>query len=316
MGGSLYKPAVMPAYRPGTTPPLSLDHLLGLMDAAQQGIGVFDQTDTLVYANDFYRQLLDLEPGTWPAWKDILHANYRDQAGNRISTADFEAWLASASSRRGKQPFRAFEADMHGGRWIHVAETTLGNGWMLCVLTDITELATDERTLRQQRDLALRAALTDPLTGLGNRRHMQDALAALYAQCLPRPAALVLLDIDHFKGVNDNFGHDQGDLLLRHFAGLVQAQVRREDLAARWGGEEFLLLLRDIDPGDVHQIVEHLLAQVRASQPLPRHPDFRYTCSAGVAFPRPGEAVHQTLRRADAALYQAKSSGRDRWVAG
>jgi len=292
-----------------------MDHLLALMDAAQQGIGIFDQTDTLVYANDFYRQLLDLEPDIWPTWKDILRANYRNQAGNRISTDDFEAWLASAASRRGKLPFRAFETDIHGGRWIHVAETTLDNGWMLCVLTDITELATDERTLRQQRDLALRAALSDSLTGLSNRRHMQDTLAALYEQCLPRPAAVVVLDIDHFKQVNDTLGHDQGDQLLRHFAGLIQGQIRREDLAARWGGEEFLLLLRDIRAEDAHQIVGRLLEEVRASRPLSRYPEFRYTCSAGLTFPRPGETVHVTLKRADEALYQAKTSGRDRWAA-
>ncbi|MFO7338970.1 MAG: diguanylate cyclase [Lysobacteraceae bacterium] len=295
-------------------PALPPDRLLELAGAAQQGIGVFDETDRLVYANGFYRQLLCLEEDTWPTWQEILRANHRDQSGNRIATADFEAWIASAASRRGKQPFRAFEADMHGDRWVHVTETTLANGWMLCILTDITELGADERTLRQQRDLALRAALTDPLTGLGNRRHMQEALAAAHARHGLRGAALVLLDIDHFKRVNDTFGHDQGDLLLRHFAGRIQAQVRRGDLAARWGGEEFLLLLRDVTPEAAGQVLERLFRDVRDGVPLPRHPEFRYSCSAGLAFVRDGEALKDVLRRADQALYAAKSDGRDRWM--
>ena len=295
-------------------PPLSLDCLLALVDAAEQGIGVFDQSDTLVYANAFYRRLLDIPAGELPSWKDILRANHLRQTGNRIATADFEAWLASAASRRGKLPFRAFESDFHGGRWIHVAETTLADGWMLCVLTDITELGADERVLRQQRDLALRAALSDPLTGLSNRRHMHDVLASTQAGT-GRGTAIVLLDIDHFKRVNDSLGHDAGDALLRHFASLVQAQVRREDLAARWGGEEFLLLLREIDADAAHDVVERLLASVRDSVPLPQHLSFRYSCSAGLTFLQPGECAKAALKRADKALYAAKRGGRDRWIA-
>lgn len=293
---------------------LSLDQLIELFGAAQQGIGIFDERDSLVYANAFYRQLLDMEEDTYPTWKEILRNNHLRQNGTRIVTPDFEAWLASAASRRGKLPYRAFEADLHGGRWVHVAETTLANGWMLCVLTDITELATDERTLREQRDLAMRAALSDALTGLSNRRHMQDTLHHLHASQQLHTSALVLLDIDHFKRVNDTLGHDQGDLLLRHFARQLQSEVRQKDLACRWGGEEFLLLLRDVrDEGALH-IIERIFHAVRTSTPLESEPDFRFTCSAGMTLVRPEEAVKDALKRADEALYEAKGSGRNRWV--
>lgn len=304
----------MSAASPPASPPLSPDRLLELIGSARQGVGIFDETDTLVYANCFYRELLHVPEDGRPTWKEILRANHREQSGTRIETQDFDDWLASAASRRGKLPFRAFEADLHDGRWVHVTETTLPNGWMLCVLTDITELGADERTLRQQRDLALRAALSDPLTGLSNRRHMHETLATLHASQQLHPAAIVLLDIDHFKRVNDTFGHDQGDLLLRHFAGRIQAQVRRGDLAARWGGEEFLLLLRDVTPEAAGQVLERLFRDVRDGVPLPRHPEFRYSCSPGLAFVRDGEALKDVLRRADQALYAAKSDGRDRWM--
>lgn len=304
----------MPSQQHINTPPLSLDQLLELIGAAQQGIGVFDENDRLVYANCFYRQLLQVEENSRPTWKEILRANHREQNGTRISTADFEAWLASAASRRGKLPFRAFEADLHGDRWVYVTETTLPNGWMLCVLTDITELGTDERTLRQQRDLALRAALTDPLTGLSNRRHMQETLTTLHTNQQLHSAAVVLLDIDHFKRVNDTLGHDQGDALLRHFARLLQSEVRQKDLACRWGGEEFLLLLRDICPTATNHIIERVFYCVRSSVPLPQEPDFRFTCSAGITFIQTHESVHTALKRADDALYEAKHSGRNRWI--
>lgn len=258
--------------------------------------------------------LMQVEENSRPTWKEILRANHREQNGTRISTADFEAWLASAASRRGKLPFRAFEADLHGDRWVYVTETTLPNGWMLCVLTDITELGTDERTLRQQRDLALRAALTDPLTGLSNRRHMQETLTTLHTNQQLHSAAVVLLDIDHFKRVNDTLGHDQGDALLRHFARLLQSEVRQKDLACRWGGEEFLLLLRDICPTATNHIIERVFYCVRSSVPLPQEPDFRFTCSAGITFIQAHESVHTALKRADDALYEAKHSGRNRWI--
>ena len=245
--------------------------------------------DTLVYANHFYRRLLALDDHSRPTWKDILRANHREQNGTRISTQDFEAWLASAASRRAKLPFRAFEADLHDGRWVHVTEMTLANGWMLCVLTDFTDLGASERTLRQQRDLAVRAALSYPLTGLSNRRHMQEQLHLLHTYGQLLGTAVVLLDIDHFKRVNDTHGHDQGDMLLRHFAGALQRQVRREDLAARWGGKEFLLLLRDVTQEAACEVVERVLQEARASVPLANLPKFHCTCSAGLTFFRPGE---------------------------
>lgn len=304
----------MPDSSSRASPPLQIGQLLELADVARQGIGVFDGTDTLVYANGFYRELLGLGERELPTWKDILRGNHRAQHGNRISTEDFEAWLASAASRRGKLPFRAFEADFHGDRWVHVTETTLPSGWMLCILTEITELAADGRSLRQQRDLALRAALSDPLTGLSNRRHMQEMLATLHADRQLQSMAIVLLDIDHFKRVNDRFGHDQGDELIRHFAGKIQAHVRRGDLVARWGGEEFLLLLRDATPGAAQQVLQRLFDGVRASMPLPDVPDFHYTCSAGLTWVQAHEQVGDALKRADEALYDAKHGGRDCWV--
>lgn len=294
--------------------PFSLEQLIALMGAAQQAIGVFNEHDTLVYANPYYRQMFALAEDSFPSWKTLMRDCYRNNTGTRINTANFEGWLTSAASRRGKLPYRAFEADLHGDRWVHIAETSLPNGWMLSILTDITELATDERTLRQQRDMALRAALSDALTGLSNRRHMQETLHHLASTQQLVSSALVVIDIDHFKRVNDTLGHDQGDVLLGHFGRLLQGEVRQKDFACRWGGEEFLLLLRDVCEESTTHIIERVFQAVRSSTPLPTVPDFRFTCSAGVSFVRANEAVKDALKRADDALYEAKSNGRNQWL--
>ena len=137
--------------------------------------------------------------------------------GTVISVPDFEAWVVSAQSRRGKMPFSAFETDLVDGRWLWMTETVDRSGWMLCIANDITHLRADERTLRQDRDFALKASQTDELTGISNRRYM---MAQLEAMIRSQPAGgpvngcISILDIDFFKGINDLYGHQTGDEIL------------------------------------------------------------------------------------------------------
>lgn len=122
-------------------------------------------------------------------------------------------------------------------------ETTLPGGWMLCVVTDISELGVELRDLRQERDRALKSALSDELTGLGNRRYVMDILNHRLGPNKAEALAIIIIDIDHFKSVNDRFGHACGDLVLKDFAARLSAAVARDDLVGRIGGEEFLLML-------------------------------------------------------------------------
>ena len=108
-----------------------------------------------------------------------MRRNHLRGQGARIETDDIETWLRSACSRRGKLPYRAFEADLRDGRWMWMSETMSANGWMLCQASEITELRADRRALRQERDVALRAAQTDPMTGISNRTHLMQLLELL-----------------------------------------------------------------------------------------------------------------------------------------
>ncbi len=173
------------------------------------------------------------------------------------------------------------------------------------------QVAENER-LQQQ----LRAqALEDPLTGLHNRRHLFEAGAKLLALMRRRggPLSAVLVDLDHFKQVNDRHGHDAGDQVLREFAQLARRHLRTEDLLCRYGGEEFVLLMPGADAAQAATRTVELMARFQALRFVGAAGPFACAFSAGVAGWRgDGEELAPLLARADAALYEAKAGGRAR----
>ncbi|MEO3961155.1 GGDEF domain-containing protein, partial [Chromobacterium piscinae] len=200
--------------------------------------------------------------------------------------------------------------------WIWMTETTQTGGWMLCVGSEITELRVGERELRQARDLAQRAALTDPLTGIGNRGHIlqqMDGLVEQYHGGACQAAAVAILDLDNFKLINDLKGHLAGDAVLRDFAHRLQPLLKPHDSLGRLGGEEFLLLLPGSGLEQAEALIRLILADVQSSRPLADDPAFSYTCSIGMSLLRAGDDLSAPLGRADEALYQAKAGGRNTW---
>lgn len=212
-------------------------------------------------ANPSFRKSFGLGENDYPTWYDMMVQSQRQGIGTAIQSDEIERWLTSALSRRGKLPYWGIEGDLHDGRWIYMTETVCPDGSMLCIGSDITHLRHDERLLRQERDQAMRAALTDPLTGLSNRGHITSLLEKhiQLVQQSPHTCGLVLLDLDHFKRVNDNYGHEAGDTVLRHFAQLLPQVLRREDCHGRMGGEEFLLLLPNVTAASLCNCVQRLI---------------------------------------------------------
>jgi diguanylate cyclase (GGDEF)-like protein len=153
----------------------------------------------------------------------------------------------------------------------------------------------------------------DPLPGLYNRRRVEEILEEeiLRAQRFSLPLCAALLDIDHFKRINDAFGHAVGDDVLRVLGRELADRVRRTDHVGRWGGEEFLLLLPGTALAGALQLIEELRRHIgRRREGLPG-----FTASAGVAELREGEAAPELIARADGKLYEAKKGGRDRVAA-
>ncbi|MDJ0389952.1 GGDEF domain-containing protein [Roseomonas sp. E05] len=165
----------------------------------------------------------------------------------------------------------------------------------------------------QRRARALESAvLTDPLTGVANRRGLERALESLN-QTPGRLVGLILLDTDHFKAVNDRFGHIIGDEVLADLGQRLSARLRRGDILGRWGGEEFLLITPDTIQMTAMGIAERMRAIARE---VPHPAVGTITVSAGVAVWMSGTPVQEALHRADMALYAAKAQGRNRVEAG
>ncbi|MFC2953207.1 PleD family two-component system response regulator [Marinicaulis aureus] len=175
--------------------------------------------------------------------------------------------------------------------------------------------------LRSSFQVSLEMAVTDQLTGLYNRRYLASHLSAMFdrAYWTGRPLAVMILDIDHFKDVNDKHGHDIGDLVLKEFADRISGAIRGIDLACRYGGEEFLVAMPDTDLSFASVVAERLRQEIAGSK-------FRFnngrdelgvTVSIGIASTENGpedDSAQKLIKRADEALYEAKNGGRNRVI--
>jgi diguanylate cyclase (GGDEF)-like protein len=158
-------------------------------------------------------------------------------------------------------------------------------------------------------------ATVDELTTLANRRHMNELLAQEERRrdACGGPTCLALMDIDFFKRINDRFGHAAGDDVLRAFAQATRAELREGDVLARWGGEEFLLMLPNTTADNARKVLERMRARVAALEPRDGM-EHRVSFSAGLSVWRTDEPIIETVNRADQALYAAKAAGRNRLV--
>jgi len=167
-----------------------------------------------------------------------------------------------------------------------------------------------EQALAQIRLLATQ----DELTGLFNRRHMSALLTQeqLRSNRSGAPLCIVLMDLDHFKRINDSHGHHAGDAVLKGFAAAGRQALRGTDVLARWGGEEFLLMLPGASVEQAASVVERVRAQLAATSFDEAAPGLAVTFSAGLALVEPGLTLDQAVELADQAMYRAKTGGRNR----
>ncbi|TKV69092.1 GGDEF domain-containing protein [Marinobacter panjinensis] len=164
-----------------------------------------------------------------------------------------------------------------------------------------------------QRERLEHLATIDPLTGVKNRRSMDEELAMAAASAARTGIAygLVLLDIDHFKKINDEHGHSVGDDVLTEMVALIEQNIRKSDQLFRFGGEEFVLLMSGVDETGLRAVMHNLQ---HIMHKFLKHPGGKVTASFGVALLKNGETPDDWLARADEALYKAKASGRDQIV--
>ena len=193
---------------------------------------------------------------------------------------------------------------------------------MALMASEVTALrvAFDRRRerLNEAMEQLSELAMRDELTGLYNRRYIMDVLGRQKALADRGHLSFTLCycDLDHFKRINDLYGHQAGDRVLKDFARVAGSVVRSVDFVARLGGEEFLLVLVGADEDRAEQVARRLCDRTRFLAVIPEDPEYRQTVSIGLAAFRPGERIEDVIQRADRALYSAKTQGRDRIVRG
>lgn len=256
--------------------------------------------------NAAFRQIFPFE-----GWESMIGRSFADLIVRWAEeTGKSERSLRRALDRlQLDRPFTFEMTHSYGDalQWTVVHHNPLPDGGFVRTFTDITERKRLESELRHVAD-------TDWLTGLNNRRVFMQKLADEIerARRYGHPLALLMIDLDHFKQINDTHGHAAGDEALRVFASLAQIRLRASDHVGRLGGEEFGVILPESDQDGAVRMGQRLL-DVFVSTPIHMHcraDVFSCSFSAGVAFFRPGDTPDTLLSRADHVLYHAKSSGR------
>ncbi len=277
---------------------------------AQLGTWEWDlEVRSSVWSEELYR-ILGLSRQTHPpsdwAFLSLVHPQERDQMAEAVE----QAALGGADVERDCTLVLADGSHKHVHFQAEVSRDADGRAVsLLCTVQDISERKRMEAELRE-------LAATDALTGLPNRRHFMLQLGSELARVQRQPnlkSALLMLDLDHFKLVNDTYGHGVGDAVLRHFAELAGNEMRKVDTLGRLGGEEFAILLPDTDLPGAQFVAERLRQRLEASAFLSKGQPVALTVSVGIGLIDSADhSVEAVLARCDQALYVAKRKGRNR----
>lgn len=177
----------------------------------------------------------------------------------------------------------------------------------------LERLADKNAQLEQETDKYKKLSMVDPLTGLLNRQGLSEYIEQYFSMDAEKPVSMVIIDIDYFKKINDSLGHDGGDLVLKKVTELIKSHTRQSDQVARWGGEEFVLVLPDTNVEGALIIAEKLRALIAATN-FEQFPELHVTISLGVGSSDGKIPFQQLFRSVDIALYEAKAQGRNRAI--
>jgi diguanylate cyclase (GGDEF)-like protein/PAS domain S-box-containing protein len=196
---------------------------------------------------------------------------------------------------------------------VHVTPIQAQNGEIIGAVETFTDNSSMLATLKRVEELQKEASL-DALTQVGNRGYSEARLNATFAEFEHHkmPFGILFIDVDHFKLVNDRHGHNIGDRALKMLANTLARNLRAFDFVGRWGGEEFIILVMNVDAAKLVQVAEKLRVLVEQSHFTNEHEAIRITISIGAAVAQPGDTVDSLISRADQLLYQSKQHGRNR----
>jgi diguanylate cyclase (GGDEF)-like protein/PAS domain S-box-containing protein len=276
---------------------------VAILEKAPYGVVLIDSEGRYLYMNPEFTKITGYKLEDIPDGQTWFRLAYPDPIYRAMV---IKAWKYDIQNHEIAQVFRVI-CKTGEVKEIEFRPTLLDDGRAILMLADVTERRRAEETIRQ-------LAYRDVVTELPNRVLFNDRLtrALAYAERNQRELSVMLLDLDHFKRINDTLGHEAGDLLLRLVGQRLEGRLRKSDTVARMGGDEFLVLLREITQGDdIATVATKLLEAFREPFTLDGH-ELHITASIGVAvYPEDGNDPSALVRNADAAMYYAKKKGRD-----
>ncbi len=296
-------------------PRMLVSLLLEALDKTPDGCAIFSPDDRVVYANSNYAALFSDRPESLVG-KTFSQASlqaYQSPDGLNIETTDIDSWIENALSNRRQHHFRSFQTDTKNGRWLQLTEQMLEDGHMLVYFTDITSQKSTELQLQRLTEKLRYHAETDDLTGTNNRRHFMTRSIQELRRCRRenKPSALLAIDIDHFKTINDKFGHPGGDQVLITLVQVLNQILRPYDVLGRIGGEEFAVFIPGADIAMAGLVSERLRLAVEEHPFHYNNQSIDLTISTGLVTDDGVQNLESLFKQADRALYQAKHNGRN-----
>ncbi|KQQ65515.1 diguanylate cyclase [Pseudomonas sp. Leaf127] len=302
-----------------------LHWLLAVTQNIDVGIVVLDRDFTVQIWNTFMENRSGVVPfdaigqSFFQLFPEVNRAWFSKKVDNVVTlgTPAFTIWEQRPYLVRFKnyQPITGQEAFMYQNTTLFPLRSTNNQISHIClVIYDVTDVATNRHQLLNANNELQRLSSTDRLTGLNNRGHWEESLRQEYARHrrYGTQVAMVMIDIDHFKRVNDTWGHQTGDKVIQVVAEAMRTHIRSADIAGRYGGEEFAVLLPDTDKAGAQVFAERLRKAVEELHVDHDGQQIRCTISLGVAdLSQPSTDYKTLIEAADQALYQSKKNGRN-----
>lgn len=291
--------------------------VLDALKISQDGYGVFAPDNTLVFCNDTLARAFGFTPDDilGDSFERILRRSCESGRGIKADNDDVDAMIERAIAKRLEIGQATFESDTMTGDWWLVSRLKTEDNYIFVHAQDITQLKNTEFDLKEALRHVESLAATDALTGISNRRHFLEISEEIFccSQRYHQPLSLLALDIDHFKTINDNYGHQAGDQVLVELTQRISQLLRSSDCFARLGGEEFAVLLPNTGGRAAWKTANRLLKSIARMEVNYEDSSIHFTTSIGISEnTQHCASLEMLMRQADEALYRAKDNGRNR----
>ncbi|WP_462175538.1 sensor domain-containing diguanylate cyclase [Pseudoalteromonas gelatinilytica] len=292
-------------------------YILDFIHQSKDAYAVFSPDDKVIYCNETLEDLFCFshQEAIGKTFNELIINAYEKNQGIALNLGNLsiEDWLNLALSKRRKRRSRMFEIDLVDGRWMLVTEELDRHGYLFLQAKNITRQKILESQLQDNLFRLNDIAMTDELTQISNRRcFIKSVDTQLTRKKQPQPYALVAIDIDDFKAINDMYGHSVGDVVLKNVAQILQSMIRPYDFVGRIGGEEFAIFLLDVDYTTSKSLAHRLVKAVFNNVISHKNINIRTSISVGLVWSDKTKSFEELYEHADEKLYESKATGKNK----